>query len=135
MHRRQHASLDVDIAKSVLRAPFGGTIASRAMDEGAVVAAGANIVELLETAERQVRIGVSAEAAATLKAGQTYRFRAGGRDVPGTIIAKRPDLDPRTRTVSVLFAVKTDEALPFGEIVELVLPRSVAARAIAKKSG
>ncbi len=122
------ASLDVDIAKSVLRAPFGGTIASRTMDEGAVVAVGANIVELLETAERQVRIGVSAEAVATLKAGQTYRFNAGGRDVPGTIIAKRPDLDPRTRTVSVLFAVKTGEALPFGEIIELVLPRSVAAR-------
>lgn len=120
------ASLDVDIEKSVLRAPFSGTIAGRTTDEGAVVAAGANIVELLETAQRQVRIGVSAEAATALKTGETYRFSAGGRDMPGTVIAKRPDLDPRTRTVSILFAVQADEALPFGEIVELVLPRSVS---------
>ena len=74
----------------VLRAPFGGTIASRTMDEGAVVAAGTNIVELLETAERQVRIGVSADAAATQKAGETYQFKAGGRMASGTIVAKRP---------------------------------------------
>lgn len=122
------ASLDVDINKSVLRAPFGGTIASRTMDEGAVVAAGTNIVELLETAERQVRIGVSAEAAATLNAGKTYQFSAAGQPATGTIVAKRPDLDPRTRTVSVLFSLASEQALPFGEIVELVLPRTVPAQ-------
>lgn len=122
------ASLDVDIDKSALRAPFAGTIASRTMDEGAVVAAGTSIVELLETAERQVRIGVSADAAATLKPGQTYRFEAAGQTVAGTIVAKRPDLDPRTRTVSVLFSLAAGEALPFGELVELVLHRSVAAQ-------
>ncbi|MCP5082692.1 MAG: efflux RND transporter periplasmic adaptor subunit [Alphaproteobacteria bacterium] len=121
------ASLDVDINKSVLRAPFAGTIASRTMDEGAVVAAGSNIVELLETAERHVRIGVSADAAATLKAGETHQFSAAGQMVAGTIIAKRPDLDPRTRTVSVLFSLASQQPLPFGEIVELVLPRSVSA--------
>ena len=121
-------SLDVDITKSVLRAPFGGTVASRAIDEGAVVAAGTNIVELLEAAERQVRIGVSVSAAKTLKAGQTYKFNAGGQTVEGKIIAKRPDLDPRTRTISVLFSIARQHALPFGEIVELVLPRTVSSR-------
>ncbi|MEM8688884.1 MAG: efflux RND transporter periplasmic adaptor subunit, partial [Pseudomonadota bacterium] len=122
------ASLDVDIEKSELRAPFGGTIASRTTDEGAVVAAGSNIVELLETAQRQVRIGVSAEAAADLTVGERYKFLASGRTVSGTLIAKRPDLDPRTRTVSVLFSVAPQGSVPFGEIVELVLPRSVSAR-------
>ncbi|MEM8645617.1 MAG: efflux RND transporter periplasmic adaptor subunit [Pseudomonadota bacterium] len=122
------ASLDVDIEKSELRAPFGGTIASRTTDEGAVVSAGSNIVELLETAQRQVRIGVSAEAAADLKVGETYKFLASGRKVPGTLIAKRPDLDPRTRTVSMLFSVAPQGSVPFGEIVELVLPRTVSAR-------
>lgn len=121
-------SLNVDIEKSVLRAPFAGTIASRTMDEGAVVAAGANIVELLETNERQLRIGVSVDAARDLEVGKVYQFRAGAHVVPGAVLAKRPDLDPRTRTLSILFKVVTDKDLPFGEIVELILPRTVQAR-------
>lgn len=121
-------SLNVDIDKSVLRAPFGGTIASRTTDEGAVVAAGAQIAELLETEKRQVRIGVSVSAARDLEVGKTYQFKAGGQEVSGTVIAKRPDLDPQTRTLSILFQVSTNAALPFGEIVELVLPRTVHAR-------
>ena len=119
------ASVEVDIGKSVLTAPFAGSVAARSVDEGAVVAAGAPVVELLESGARQLRVGVSVEAAEALEAGRLYRLDADGRRLEGRLIAKRPDLQTGTRTVTALLEVTGGEAVPFGEIVELLLERRV----------
>ena len=124
------ASIEVDLGKSVLTAPYAGRVAARALDEGAVVDPGMPVIELLESEARQVRIGVSVEAAAALQAGQLYRLEAGGRRFEGRLLAKRPDLQTGTRTVPVLFEVLQAEALPFGEIVELLLDRRIAAEGV-----
>ena len=42
----QIAALDIDIEKSMLRAPYEGEVASRSIDEGSVVAAGTRILEI-----------------------------------------------------------------------------------------
>lgn len=120
------ASVEVDLAKSVLTAPYAGTVAARALDEGAVVDPGRAVVELLESGVRQVRIGVSVEAAAALEEGGTYRLEAGGRELQGRLIAKRPDLQTGTRTVTVLLRLPDAGGLPFGEIVELLIEREIA---------
>ena len=44
----QIESVDVDIAKSRLRAPFSGVVSRRFVDEGAVVSAGEPLFRLLE---------------------------------------------------------------------------------------
>ncbi len=119
------ASVEVDIGKSVLTAPFAGSVAARSVDEGAVVAAGTPVVELLETGARQLRVGVSVRAAKALEAGGLYPLDADGRRLEGRLIAKRPDLQTGTRTVTVLLEVAGGEELPFGEIVELLLERRV----------
>ena len=119
------ASVEVDIGKSVLTAPFAGSVAARSLDEGAVVAAGTPVIELLESGARQLRVGVSVEAAEGLEAGQLYDLDADGRRLEGRLIAKRPDLQTGTRTVTALFAVRGGEAVPFGEVVELLLERRV----------
>lgn len=121
-------SVDIDLGKSEIRAPFAGTIAARTIDEGAIVSAGTAVLELLEADARQVRVGVSVEAAAALAPGRIYSLRAGGRSYPGRLISKRPDLQTGTRTVTALFEAHTAKDVPFGDIVELVLERRVAAR-------
>jgi len=121
------ASIDVDIRKSVLNAPYAGDVAARWIDEGAVVDAGTPVMEVLETGVRQVRIGVSVEAAQTLVAGRTYRLSAAGGEFRGRLISKRPDLQTGTRTVTVLLDAIGGEAVPFGDIVELMLERRVPA--------
>ncbi len=122
------ASTDVDIGKSVLRAPFAGTVAARYIDEGAVVSAGTAVIELLESGARQARVGVSVEAARSLRTGEVYRLSAGGTAFKGRLISKRPDLQTGTRTVTVLLEALGGEDIPFGEIVELMLDRKVPAK-------
>lgn len=121
-------ALDIDIAKSELKAPFAGTIGARHIDEGAVIAAGTEILSLLETPRMQARIGLPPETAARLEVGAAFALRARGRDFEGRLIALRPDLDTGTRTVEALFALSHPETLHSGDLVELSLPRAVEAR-------
>ncbi len=120
--------LDIDIAKTEIRAPFAGTVAARHLDEGAVVAPGAPVVDLLESARPLARIGVSPEAADALAAGATAELRVAGRVVPATLDSLRPDLAAATRTATALFALAPLPGVPFGRIVTLEVERRVDAR-------
>ena len=124
------ASIDVDISKAALHAPYSGTAAARLVDEGTIVDAGTAVVELLETDVRHARIGVSVEAAQALKIGGKYRLQANGQMFSGRLIAKRPDLQTGTRTVTALFDVSEAKDVPFGEIIELILTRKINAEGI-----
>ncbi|NNE22467.1 MAG: efflux RND transporter periplasmic adaptor subunit [Rhizobiales bacterium] len=124
------SSVDVDIEKSVLKAPYRGLVAARSIDEGAIVVAGTPVIELLENGARQVRVGVSVEAARSLRAGRAYRLTSGNREFEGRLITKRPDLQTGTRTATVLLTAQGGDDIPFGEIVELMLDRKVPAKGL-----
>lgn len=126
--KAQIASIDIDIEKSELKAPFDGVVAARSIDEGAVIAAGTPILTVLEDGHRQLRVGLPPEVAATLDDTKSYQVQTRAGAVPARLYASRPDLQSATRTVTALFDVKTDEATPFGEIVTLVLEREIEER-------
>lgn len=119
--------VDIDLGKSLLRAPFDGRVAARNIDEGAVISPGAAVVELLESGSQRLRIGVSVEASDALAPEKYYRFGVGEREFDARLIAKRPDIQTRTRTVTALFETEDVSDIPFGEIVELSLIRDVKA--------
>ncbi|MEM1345598.1 MAG: efflux RND transporter periplasmic adaptor subunit [Pseudomonadota bacterium] len=126
------AALDLELKKSVLRAPFAGTVSARRLDEGAVVAQGTALVGLQETGRPQARIGVSAAQAARLGKGAAVRLVAGDTEIAATVASVSPDIAPGTRTVAVLvdldpgaFAARR---LRMGEVVRLRLTREVAAQ-------
>lgn len=121
-------TINIDIEKSALKLPFTGTIAARFVDEGAVVDAGTPVVEIMETERRQVRVGVSVEAARDLEIGDHYQLSSGGNLFRGRLISKRPDLQTGTRTVTVLLETNHAANVPFGEIVELNLDRRIEAK-------
>ncbi len=121
-------TIEIDIEKSALKLPFTGTIAARFVDEGAVVTAGTPVVEIMETERRQVRVGVSVEAARDLESDHHYQLSSGGKVFRGRLISKRPDLQTGTRTVTVLLETSQAEDVPFGEIVELNLDRRIEAQ-------
>lgn len=117
----------IDLDKAVLRAPFAGTVGPRLLDEGAVVGAGAAVVDLLETGRPRARVGVPPDVAARLAPGAAVRLLVAGRPMPAQVLAVRPDLSGATRTVPVLVTV--DAALDggFGDTVELHVDRTVPA--------
>ena len=125
----QIAGIDIDIAKSELKAPFSGTIAHRSIDEGAVVMGGAPVVNLLETGSRRARIGLPPELAASIIADRTYTLRAGKLTQQAKLIAKRPDLESGTRTVTVLFELlEAGDRISFGDLVTLDLKSMISER-------
>ncbi len=124
----QIAALDIDIAKSRLIAPFDGIVAARQIDEGAVVAAGTPLLTLMGTRRRQVRVGLPPEVAADLDGQRSYLFESPQGSVRGQLVARRPDLQTGTRTVTALFNLNEGADIPFGEIVTLTIKQQVKSR-------
>jgi RND family efflux transporter MFP subunit len=118
------ASLDVDIAKSELIAPFAGTVARRELDEGTVVQAGAPLLRLEETAHLRARVGVAGELTADLEPGQRHVLIGPHGPLPAVIAAVAPVRDRVTRTVDVLFDLlpsARDGGARAGDLVEFEL--------------
>ncbi|MEM9176168.1 MAG: efflux RND transporter periplasmic adaptor subunit [Myxococcota bacterium] len=112
--------IDLDLAKSTLRAPFSGRIARRFADVGEVVEAGAAVVELLEVGRPEVRIGVSRDVAAKLRPGDPFDLRVHGVRTAATVLTVLPERDRETRTVSVRFAIDTPTpGLREGDLADL----------------
>jgi RND family efflux transporter MFP subunit len=120
--RRLQAALDrieVDLAKSLVRAPFSGTVTARRADEGTVVEAGQPLVVLKEEGALEAVIGVPAPVAATLEPGSTHSLEVESRSVAAEVIAQIDDLDGRTRTVPILFRLEPTERLVPGQLARL----------------
>jgi RND family efflux transporter MFP subunit len=122
------AQVALDVEKSTLRAPFAGVLSARRLDEGAVVAAGAELATLQETARPQARIGAPADIAAGLATGDALAVQTRRGAVEGVLRAVSPDVDPATRTRSLLLDLPDDAPLAMGELVRLVLSRPVEDR-------
>ena len=122
----QIESVDVDIAKSRLRAPFSGVVSRRFVDEGAVVSAGEPLFRILEMGHPEVRVGISVALAKSLKIGDERVVRADGRELSGTLRALLPARNRETRTVDVILTLEAKEnALRHGDLVELELSQAI----------
>ncbi|MEO1689028.1 MAG: efflux RND transporter periplasmic adaptor subunit, partial [Pseudomonadota bacterium] len=117
------ATVDVDRGKAVLRAPFGGEIGARMADEGAVMSAGAPVLELIETDRPQVRVGLPEAAAAARQVGEVLEIVSGADRFAAAVTAVRPDVDAATRTRAVLLDVlmPVEAEIAFGRTVQVVL--------------
>ncbi|MEO1695590.1 MAG: efflux RND transporter periplasmic adaptor subunit, partial [Pseudomonadota bacterium] len=121
------AAIDVDLAKSTLAAPFDGRIASRSIDEGAIVAAGTPVLRILETGRARIRVGINRAVADSLRIGRSYQFADSGRLRNATLTSLRPDLDPASRTVTALFRVDSPVEAMFGSVMTLRVDRTIDA--------
>lgn len=100
------ADMEITIAKSTLRAPFAGTIGERRLDEGVVVNGGQAIVRLVEAATPEVEVGVAPEALGALKLGSDQPVQIGQHPYRATVIAIKPEINPTTRTRTVVLRLK-----------------------------
>ncbi|AGI70270.1 RND-family efflux transporter MFP component (plasmid) [Octadecabacter antarcticus 307] len=100
----QLATLDVRVAKSQITAPFDGQIATRAIDEGTALSAGVPVVTILESGSVLFRVGVDPRLADTLEVGSRHRVEVSGQTHDVILESVRPDLDPQTRTRTLVFS-------------------------------
>jgi RND family efflux transporter MFP subunit len=118
-------SIDIDLQKSVLRAPYTGVIADRYLDEGAVVSPGTPVVKLMETERREAHIGVAVEHIKLLVPGSQHQLQLRHVAVRATLLSVRPDVDPVTRTATAVFALPDEVFALDGEPITLELAQAV----------
>jgi multidrug efflux pump subunit AcrA (membrane-fusion protein) len=114
-------AIDVDLSKSVLRAPFSGTVSQRLIDEGTVVGSGQAVLKLVEGGTLEARIGVPVQVADTLSMGSAQTVQVGSVSLPATITALLPELDPTSRTVTAVLTIQPEAPVTVGQTVRLVL--------------
>ena len=118
-------SIDIDLQKSVLRAPYSGVIADRYLDEGAVVSPGTPVVKLIETDRREAHIGVTVEHIEMLKPGSEHTLSLRQTPLQATLLSVRPDVNPVTRTATAVFSLPRELVALDGEPISLDLPQTV----------
>ncbi|MBD0335674.1 MAG: efflux RND transporter periplasmic adaptor subunit [Cyanobacteria bacterium Co-bin13] len=119
-------AINVDLSKSVLRAPFSGTVSQRLVDEGTVVSASQTVLKLIEGNMLEGRIGVPTQVADTLSVGSSQTVQVGSISLPATVTALLPELDPTSRTVTVVLAIRAETAVTVGQTARLVITETQA---------
>jgi multidrug efflux pump subunit AcrA (membrane-fusion protein) len=122
-------ALALEVKKSTLLAPFAGTVAFRYLDEGAVVRAGEAMLRLVESEVLEARFGLPPAAARKLTEGEVHTLRVGDVELSASVLAILPELDPRTRTATVVLSIDDGEgAVIAGEIAEFVITEEISER-------
>jgi len=115
-------TLEVDLAKSSIKAPFSGTITARMLDEGTVVRGGTALLEITEATRMEAHIGMPPEHALAVKNGAKVELRDGNRKIinGATIRSLVPVITSQTRTMMVTFDVPADR-VSSGELVSAIV--------------
>jgi len=122
-------ALEVDLDKTVLRAPFAGTVTARLADEGQVLAAGRPVLRMVEAGAMEVRVGVPPEVALELSPGSLHEVAIGGAVARARLRAIVPTVDPRTRTAELVLDLPDPPAMAgHGALARLLLERRIEGR-------
>ncbi|MBL6708560.1 MAG: efflux RND transporter periplasmic adaptor subunit [Pseudomonadales bacterium] len=117
-------AMEVALSEAEIRAPFGGVIQARHVDEGSQIGPGAPALSLVETSRREAHIGIPESAVTSLTVGDAYTINWQNVSASAQLRSLLPEVNPNTRTVTAIFTV-TDKRIPLGAVVELSLRQHV----------
>jgi membrane fusion protein, multidrug efflux system len=126
--RSRLARLQATIEQKALKAPFSGVIGISRIDVGQYLQPGTVIASFQDLSSMKVDFTVPEQSAGEIKLGQEVRLGVNPNDLPfkGKVIGKDPQVDPKTRLVSVqaLIEDNKDQAILPGQFlhVDVVLP-------------
>jgi RND family efflux transporter MFP subunit len=123
--RARIAGVDVRLEKSVLTAPYPARIGARMADPGQTAAAGQTVLVLFDANPARARVGLPPELAAGLAVGDIITLELGGVELVATLRQIRPDLDPNTRSRSVVVTLPEGAEPVLGDTVALLLTQAV----------
>lgn len=117
-------AMEVALSEAEIRAPFGGVIQARHVDEGSQIGPGSPALSLVETSKREAHIGIPESAVTSLTVGDTYSINWQNVSASAQLRSLLPEVNPNTRTVTAVFTV-ADQRIPLGAVVELSLRQRV----------
>lgn len=119
-------SIDVQIRKSRLTAPYDALVSARFVDEGQVIQAGVAVLSLLENTRPEVRIAIASDAINGLVPGSSHILTVGGRHIPAVLRTVLPQRSRATRGVDAVFELGAPfNGIRRGDLAVLTLTESV----------
>ncbi|MFN8718816.1 MAG: efflux RND transporter periplasmic adaptor subunit [Gemmatimonadaceae bacterium] len=115
------SAAEKNLRNTMVRAPFAGVVAERAVSPGDIVAPGAAMFTVIDPRSLRVEASVPASALASVRVGASVTFTVNGADrvLTGRITRVSPMVDPQTKQVRILATVPNNtEALVAGLFVE-----------------
>ena len=116
------AAIDVDLEKSVLRAPYNGRVAVRHLDMGHVAGPGVPVVTLLEDGPAEIRVGVPDQLVADVLISQSVRVKVADQIYEAAVKWIAPAIEPTTRLVTVTLTLPPSAPEISGLSAEVLLP-------------
>lgn len=123
--RASATAAEVQKENGELRAPFDGVVAKLFAGAGQLVDPATPVIQVVRTAELELRGAVPADVAAQLTSGAAAKVRAGGIEADGEVFAVAPSVDPSTGAVTLRIRVKNEGRLRLGQTAraEVLLAR------------
>lgn len=118
----------LQLEKSELVAPDAGRITARLFDGGEALSPGQTVLGLVEDGRTQVRVGLPLSV--DLDRVDAATIEVGPQRHAATRETVRPDVDPVTRTRTVLFSIASDAAQILGQTAVLHLEEAVSVAGI-----
>jgi len=124
--KARQTSLEIELSKTRLYAPFAGTVITRQVDVGTVVNPGLAIYLLQKQGSLQARIALPADDAKNYKVGQAVTLRVAATDYAAKVKSIAPLRTSATRSVDMLFSFD-DENAPVlaGDLVSLAQEQTI----------
>lgn len=120
-------SIDVQLEKSKLYAPFDGTILSRNLDPGSVVGQGQTVFVMQQETVLEARIALGEQDAAQLSTGQVVTLIHQDQPIQAQVKSIAQQRALQTRTVDVIFSLKgTHSQLLPGDLVSFEVSKQVS---------
>ncbi len=124
--RAQADENEVALAKTRIRAPFGGTLGIRHVSEGAWVGPTVPLASLYDTTRLKLDFRVPERWAGTIAVGQEFTFEVAGspRIHTGKVSVIEPRIEPTTRSLVVRGVVEDTEGLRPGQFATITIESS-----------
>lgn len=112
---------ELELSRTVIRAPIAGTVVKRHLDVGATVSDGTPVYDLADIDPLYADVNIPERHVTSLRPGQEVRLAADSTDTVANAIIERiaPAVDPATGTVKVTVAVEGNSGLRPGAFVRV----------------
>ena len=121
------ANLGIEQEKSILKAPFAGTISDRLADVGTVLNAGQTIFKVVEDNQLEAHIGIPASEALGIQIDDIFTLQVDPKNYQARVTSVLPELDPQTLTVTIILTLNQADstAILLGQVAKLQLAETI----------
>lgn len=119
----QLRALQIQLQKRSIIAPFDGIVIKRLLNHGDIIQGGNAALEVIDTGQYQINIGIPSAYLSYLKPGQTVNVSVDNQQFKGKISSISPNRNPTTQSHNVLITTKPKNIfIPHNALATINLP-------------